>query len=167
VLFCQPHQLPARVALRYTDKFTLRKGWRMQDKRAVPGVTDYYVHDEDGRPVYRIEAPGHDSLTDFLSPLAALLRSGLDEKQRVLLALDRAGAFPNQMAELRNAGVEFVTYERRPYPRLAQTAFTEEFELDNGETVRLHEERLKNLGDGRGPTGWSQGMVPETPKIFH
>jgi hypothetical protein len=134
----------------YTGKFTLRKGWRMQDKRAVPGVTDYYVHDEDGRPVCRVEAPGHDSLTDFLSPLAALLRGGLDEKQRVLLAFDRAGAFPNQMAELRDAGVEFVTYERRPYPLLPRTAFTEEFKLDNGETVRLHEKGLKNLGDGRG-----------------
>jgi hypothetical protein len=43
-----------------------------------------------------------------------------------------------------------VTYERRPYPRLARTAFTEELKLDNGETVLLHEERLKNLGDGRG-----------------
>jgi hypothetical protein len=134
----------------YTGKFTLRKGWRMQDKRAVPGVTDYYVHDEDGRPVCRVEAPGHDSLTDFLSPLAALLRGGLDEKQRVLLAFDRAGAFPGQMAELRNAGVEFVTYERKPYPLLPRTAFTEELKLDNGETVRLHEKRLKNLGDGRG-----------------
>ena len=134
----------------YTGKFTLRKGWRMQDKRAVSGVTDYYVHDEDGRPVCRTEAPGHGSLTDFLSPLAALLRGGLDEKQRVLLAFDRAGAFPNQMAELRDAGVEFVTYERRPYPLLTRTAFTEEFKLDNGETMLLYEERLKNLGNGLG-----------------
>ena len=134
----------------YTGKFTLRKGWRMQDKRAVPGVTDYYVHDEDGRPVCRAEAPGHDSLTDFLSPLAALLSGGLDEKQRVLLAFDRAGAFPAQMAELRDAGVEFATYERRPYPKLSPTAFTEEVTLNDGEKVLLHEQRLKNLGKGRG-----------------
>jgi hypothetical protein len=38
----------------YTGKFTVRKGWRMQDKRARPGVSDYWVHDEDGRPVMRI-----------------------------------------------------------------------------------------------------------------
>lgn len=24
-----------------TGKYTIRKGWRMQDKRAVPGTTDY------------------------------------------------------------------------------------------------------------------------------
>jgi len=28
---------------RYTGKHTIRKGWRMQDKRAVPGTSDYYV----------------------------------------------------------------------------------------------------------------------------
>ena len=134
----------------YTGKFTLRKGWRMQDKRSIPGVTDYYVHDEDGRPVCRVDAPGHDALTDFLSPLAALLRGGLAEGQRILLAFDRAGAYPNQMADLRDAGVEFVTYERRPYPLLARTAFTEELKLEGGETVWIHEERLKNLGQGRG-----------------
>jgi hypothetical protein len=134
----------------YTGKFTLRKGWRMQDKRSRPGVTDYYVHDEDGRPVCRVEAPGHDALTDFLSPIAELLRGGLEEGQRILLAFDRAGAFPEQMAELRDAGVEFVTYERRPYPLLTRAAFTEELKLDNGEVVWIHEERLKNLGKGRG-----------------
>lgn len=134
----------------YTGKFTLRKGWRMQDKRSVPGVTDYYVHDEDGRPVCRVEAPGHDSLTDFLNPIGEFLRCGLDKGQRILLAFDRAGAFPEQMGKLRNADIEFVTYERRPYPLLSRTAFTEELKLDNGEVVWLHEKRLKNLGKGRG-----------------
>ena len=134
----------------YTGKFTLRKGWRMQDSKVVPGVTDYYVHDEDGRPVCRVEAPGHDALTDFLTPLSELIRAGLEKGQRILLGFDRAGAFPEQMAELRDADVEFVTYERRPYPLLSKAAFTEELKLDNGEVVWIHEERLKNLGKGRG-----------------
>ena len=134
----------------YTGQYTLRKGWRMQDKRAVFGVTDYYVHDEDGRQVCRVEAPGHGSLTDFLSPFAELLRSGLDEKQRILLAFDRAGSYPKQMAALRDAGVEFVTYEIKPYPLLPNSAFTEDLKLEGGETVLLREERLKNLGKGKG-----------------
>lgn len=134
----------------YTGKFTLRKGWRMQDKRVVPGVTDYYVHDEDGRPVCRVEAPGHDALTEYLTPFSKLLRAGLENGQRILIAFDRAGAFPEQMAELRDEDVEFVTYERKPYPLLPKSAFTEEMKLDNGEVVWIHEERLKNLGKGRG-----------------
>src|SRR6266540_4669703 len=28
----------------YTGKHVVRKGWRMQDKRAVPGTSDYYVY---------------------------------------------------------------------------------------------------------------------------
>ena len=134
----------------YTGKFTLRKGWRMQDKRAVPGVTDYYVHDEDGRPVFRVDAPEHDSLTDFLSPIAELLRSGLEDGQRILLAFDRAGAFPENMTNLRNTGVEFVTYERKPYPNLPKPAFTQEVRMEDGEVFLVHEKRLANLGKKRG-----------------
>ena len=134
----------------YTGKRTIRKGWRMQDKRAVPGVTDYYVHDEDGRPLFRVEAPSHDSLCDWLSPIAELMRGGLENKQRILLAFDRAGAFPENMANLRNTGVEFVTYERASYQILPKSAFTEEVKLADGEVLLVHEDRRANLGKGRG-----------------
>ena len=132
----------------YTGKQVVRKGWRMQDKRVRPGTTDYYIHDEDGRAVGRLPVPQHDSLTRWLSPLSALLRLALGDDERILLAFDRAGAFPVQMAELRDAGFGFVTYERRPYPQLARTAFEHELEVDD-EVVRFCESRI-NLGKGRG-----------------
>ena len=69
----------------YTGKFTLRKGWRMQDKRARPGASDYYVHDEDGRPVFRFTAPQHDSLSRWLSPVTRTLRDALGRQQQILL----------------------------------------------------------------------------------
>lgn len=134
----------------YTGKFTLRKGWRMQDKRAVPGITDYYVHDEDGRPVFRVEAPSHDSLVAWLGPIAEILRGGLEDKQRILLAFDRAGAFPENMANLRDTGVEFVTYERKPYQKLPKSVFTDKVTMDDGEVFLVHEKRLANLREGRG-----------------
>lgn len=133
----------------YTGKHTVRKGWRMQDKRVRPGAMDYYVHDEDGRPVFRWDTPSHDSLTQWLSPVVRILRAGLGEDQRILVAFDRAGAYPEQMAALRDEGFEFVTYERRPYPLLAPSAFTEEVTVDD-ELIGVHESRLKNLGKGRG-----------------
>ena len=134
----------------YTGKHTVRKGWRMQDKRARPGTSDYYVHDEDGRPLFRNTAPEHDSLSRWLSPVTQTLREALGKEQRILLAFDRAGAFPEALSSLRNRGFEFVTYERRPYPTLPRTWFAEQLTLDDGEVIGVHEDRRKNLGKGRG-----------------
>ncbi len=103
----------------YTGKQVVRKGWRMQDKRVRPGASDYWVHDQDGRPLLRVNSPSHEALTERLRPIARLLRDGLDhagaESTKIALVFDRAGAFPSEMAELRNAGFEFVTYERGPW----------------------------------------------------
>lgn len=134
---------------RYTGRQVTRRGFRMQDKRVVPGSTDYWVHDEDGRPVFRMEAQDNAPLTAWLTPIARFLRQGLGAGQRVLLAFDRAGAYPEQLAELRDDGFEFVTYERRPYALLAATEFSRGVEL-GGEEYGLHEERLHNLKGGRG-----------------
>jgi hypothetical protein len=137
----------------YTGKHVLRKGWRMQDKRVRPGSSDYWVHDQDGRPLLRINSPSHESMTERLRPIARLLRDGLDhagaEQTKIALVFDRAGAFPNEMASLRDAGVEFVTYERGPYARLLSTEFDQQLTLA-GEVVRYCEKHDKNLGSGRG-----------------
>jgi hypothetical protein len=132
----------------YTGKHTVRKGWRMQDKRVKAGATDYYVHDEDGRAVFRVDVPANDPLTEWLTPITRFLRAGLGRDQRVLVAFDRAGAFPEQLAALRDDGFEFVTYERRPYPLLSPSEF--EWTVTVGdEKIGVHERRA-NLGKGRG-----------------
>ncbi len=133
----------------YTGKQTLLKGWRMQDKRVKPGATDYYVHDEDGRPVFRVDVVSHDSLTKWLSPITGMLKDGLGKEQRILVAFDRAGAYPKQMVELRENDFEFVTYERKPYRKMPASAFTKRMSL-NGEEIGVHEKRLANLKKGRG-----------------
>lgn len=133
----------------YTGGEVIRKGWRMQDKQVVPGSSDYYVHDEDGRPVFRIDTPSHDSLSQWLLPIAHRLRAGVGPKARILLAFDRAGAFAQDMSALRDTGFELVTYERKPYPALPASAF-ERTACVRGDQVGLHETRMKNLGKGRG-----------------
>ncbi len=133
----------------YTGKRVVRRGWRMQDKRVRPGNTDYYVHDECGRPMFRVDVPSHDSLTQWLMPIARLLRRAAGPRERVLLAFDRAGAFPESMAQMRDESFEAVTYERRPFPLLPQTAFTETLRLGADDVVQFTEARI-NLGDGRG-----------------
>ena len=107
----------------YTGQHVVRKGWRMQDRRVLPGTSDYYVHDEDGRPVFRVAVPSHDSLTTWLPPLAKRLREALGKDEQIVLAFDRAGAFAEPLADLRDTGFDFVTYERKPYPSYRRAPF--------------------------------------------
>jgi hypothetical protein len=106
------------------------------------------VHDEDGQPVFRVPVPSHDHLIEWLSPIGKRLRDALGPDEQILLAFDRGGAFPEQLAALRDAKVDFVTYERKPYDELPATAFAQT--TIAGENVGLHESQLRNLGDGRG-----------------
>lgn len=134
----------------YSGDHPIRRGWRMQAKRALPGTTDYYVHDEDGRPVFRFAVPENAGLTEWLPGIAHTLREVLEAGESMVLAFDRAGAFADHMALLRNDEFSFVTYERRPYPQLFTPAFTNELRFDqDDETVRYVESRT-NLGEGRG-----------------
>ena len=133
----------------YTGEQVIRKGWRMQDKRAVPGCTDYYVHDAIGRPVMRMDIPAHDSLVAVVPAMGQFLRRQVGDEVPLLLVFDRAGAYPEHMAELRDGDLEFVTYEKKPYPTLPTTAFGNTLDY-RGETLRWTESRLRNLGHGRG-----------------
>lgn len=139
VFYVDNHILP------YTGKRKLQKGWRMQDKRVRPGTCDYWVHDEDGRPLFRVDVPMHGTLGDWLTPIAKLFREKLGDEQRILLAFDRGGAFPKHLAPLCEEGFEFVTYERAPYDEKPKNAFVATLELED-ETLLAYEEQVR-LGD--------------------
>lgn len=133
----------------YSGQEVVRKGWRMQEKRALPGVSDYYIHDEDGRPLFRIDVPSHDSLSQLLMPIATRLREVLGPDERILLAFDRAASYADDFVALRDGGFEFVAYERKPYALLAETAFDQSIQV-RGETYGMHEKQQANLGRKRG-----------------
>jgi len=67
---------------------------------------------------------------------------------RIVLAFDRGGAFPEKLAALRDKGFELVTYERKPYPLLAPSAFDITFTHD-GEKLDASD-AFTNLGGGHG-----------------
>ena len=140
----------------YTGQHVIRKGWRMQDKRAVPGTTDYYVHDEDGCPLWRMSTTSHDSLCTWLMPVVEFAKLSLGDAVTPVLFFDRGGAFPETMAELREAGAEFVTYERKPYPEVGANEFKESLTITLASEPRrpiriaYTEVRQKNLRAGRG-----------------
>lgn len=140
----------------YTGLHVIRKGWRMQAKRSVPGTTDYYVHDEDGCPLWRMSTASHDSLCDWLMPVVEFAHLSLGEQVTPVLVFDRGGSYPEAMAELRDAGAEFITYERQPYQELPANDFPNELTITTAshptEPVRITwaEAPRKNLRGGRG-----------------
>lgn len=148
----------------YCGDEIIRKGWRMQDRRVLPGTTDYYVHDEDGRPMFRVDVPSHDSLSQWLMPIAVRLRDALGRDERILLAFDRAGSYADDMVGLRDGGFEFVAYERKPFALLSDTAFDQTIQI-RGTTYGLHEDRMKNLGRARGRVRRISLRTPEGTQI--
>lgn len=156
---------------RYTGKHVIRKGWRMQDKRAVAGSSDFYVHDEEGRPLWRLDSPEHGSLSNWLRPVGRLAREALGGDTEILLAFDRGGAFAEELAALRNEGFEWVTYERKPYALLAATAFDQsllyhwESQPHQPILIRYCETRAKNLGKGRGRVRRMALLMPDGVQI--
>jgi hypothetical protein len=140
----------------YTGQHVIRKGWRMQDKRAVPGTTDYYCHDEDGCPLWQVSTTSHDSLCAWLMPVVDFAHLSLGNEVKPVLVFDRGGAFPATMAELRDADAEFVTYERKPYPELGATEFKNSLTITLASQPRRPirisyiEAPRKNLRAGRG-----------------
>jgi hypothetical protein len=141
---------------RYTGQETLRKVWRMQDKRAVPGTTDYYVHDEDGHPLWRVTSKDHESLSAWLPRVLELARMVLGQDVEIILSFDRGGSNPEVLAGLRDLEGSFITYEKKPYAPLAKTEFTEQLEIvlpsqpNQPTVIRYTETRARNLGKGRG-----------------
>jgi hypothetical protein len=145
----------------YTGKHRLTWHWKMQLKRAVRGVTGYWLHDVDGRPVTWAAALQQGSLVEYLPHLAQRLRGVLGESAELLLVFDRGGAFPTSMRELRDlpqGEVQFLTYERGRYPKRGRIYFERhgtKIELPNPDEPKKPLclwvlDAGMNLGQGRG-----------------
>jgi hypothetical protein len=99
--------------------------------------------------LFRVDVPSHDSLTTWLPRIATRLREALGASQPIVLVFDRAGSFSEELAKLRDAGFDFVAYERKPYAVVDASAFDRKIAI-RGELYELGEPRRKNLGKGRG-----------------
>lgn len=158
----------------YTGKQELAWHFKMQLDHAVPGVTDYWIHDAHGRPIAPITAFQQGSLTQFLPACARVIREALGKSRSVVVVIDRAGAFPKAMASLKNlleGPVGFLTYERAPYRRHGRGYFEkhgEAIELENprGEKYRvLVLDGGAHLGKGSGRVRRLQLLLPDDSQL--
>lgn len=165
VLFFDNH------ARQYTGKHLLRRIWRMQDKRTVPGAMDYWVHDVEGRPVLVIPVAPHASLSETIRSRVAFLREKLGEKTSLLLVFDRAGAFPGLWKWLRDNGIQFVTYQRATYRKFRREWFERHgrrltLRAADGTLVRaMVQQGRMNLGKDRGRVRRIRLLLPDDEQL--
>jgi hypothetical protein len=110
----------------YTGDEMLTWHWKMQEDCAVRGVTDYWIHDRQGRPISAVTAFQQGSLVQFLPVCAKVIRKALGEETKVLVVFDRGGAFPTAMVDLQalpQGPVDFLTYERAPFRHYGREYF--------------------------------------------
>ena len=136
----------------YTGEELLTWHWKMQEDRAVRGVTDYWIHDAKGRPISAITAFQQGSLVAFLPPCAKVIRAALGEEPRVLVVFDRGGAFPTAMVDLQGlpeGPVDFLTYERAPFAHYGRRYFE-----SHGTALELKDR------DGESQPSWCSTVGP-------
>ena len=152
VLFVDNHGRP------YTGMHQLRRIWRMQEKCTVPGAMDHWVHDSEGRPVLVIPSEPNASLPNTIRARVGFIREKLGKERQLLLAFDRAGAFPGLWKWLRDNGVQFVTYQRARYRKFGREWFAR-----HGRQMTLREASGKRVKvmvqDGRMNLGKQRGRV--------
>ena len=158
----------------YTGEELLTWHWKMQEDRAVRGVTDYWIHDVRGRPISAVTAFQQGSLVAFLPPCAKVIRTAIGEESKALVVFDRAGAFPTAMVDLQalpEGRVDFLTYERAPFKRHGREYFER-----HGTALRLQcrdgkEQRVivldggTYLGRGRGKVRRLCLLMPDDAQI--
>ncbi len=155
----------------YTGIHELRRIWRMQGKRTVPGAMEYWVHDVEGRPVLVIPVAPGASLPDTVRKWVAFLREKLGENTKLLLVFDRAGAFPGLFKWLREAGVQFVTYQRASYRKLGREWCARHGqpmklrEADGTTTEVLAQAGRMNLGKRRGRIRRIRILMPDDTQM--
>lgn len=96
----------------YTGTAPVGKGWNTRRRHAEPGREDTLIVDAKWRAICFASGPASGLSKTMFAPLAQLrqIRAG----RPMLLGFDRGGAYPKVFAQLRDAGVDWVTYRRAP-----------------------------------------------------
>ncbi len=103
----------------YYGKRKVSKAHSTRKRLALPAVTDFWVHDANGQPVFVVTGEVNQSLTRQLPPLVEELKKVLPEGQRLTILFDRGGWSPKLFKNLVKAGCDFITYRKgkcRRYP---------------------------------------------------
>jgi len=103
----------------YYGKRKVSKAYSTRKRLALPAVTDFWVNDKGGQPIFVVTGEVNQSLTRQLPPLVEELKKLLPPGERLTVIFDRGGWSPKLFKQLVEAECDFVTYRKgklRRYP---------------------------------------------------
>jgi hypothetical protein len=133
----------------YYGQRDVSKAYSTRKRLALPAVTDFWVHDMNGQPVFVVTGEVNQSLTKQLLPLLEELKGFVSPEKRITFLFDRGGWSPKLFKALVDAGCDFITYRKGKCPRYALKDFTEHtFETGDREVSYLLRDGVARFGVG-------------------
>jgi transposase len=103
----------------YSGTRKIPKVYSTRVRRATRGVSDYWVNDACGMPLFVVTAPANPHLTEVLPSVLGQARDTVGDRELTAL-FDRGGWSPKLFRQLRDARYHLMTYrvgKFRAYPR--------------------------------------------------
>jgi hypothetical protein len=96
----------------YTGSRPVAKGWNTRRRHAEPGRHETVIVDDRWRAVCFASGPPQGLCSGMLGPLDQLREICGDRP--LMVGFDRGGSYPKAFTELRDRGIDWVTYRRAP-----------------------------------------------------
>lgn len=108
----------------YHGQHPREKTFVARKRVCMPATTDYWVNDAGGDPLFFVTSEGHGGLSKVLPDLLAEVKGILGEGRRATVVFDRGGWKKEVFRQIRDElGFDFITYRRKPFEDLPESAF--------------------------------------------
>lgn len=130
----------------YHGKRRLSKAYVAQRRLSMAGVTDYWVNDKDGEPLFVVSSSANEALTKMLKPILEEIR-GVVGARRLTVVFDRGGWSPKLFQEILNLGFDIMTYRKGKQRKISRGRFMKHSLRVNGNkaSYQLHDQAVRFL----------------------
>jgi transposase len=134
----------------YSGTRPIPKGYAARRRLATRAITDYWVNDGEGMPLFVVAAPTNPHLTEVLPDVLAEAQAYVGDRP-ITVVFDRGGWKPKLFRQLRDAGYHLLTYRKGKYRPVPAAHFSPMAGQIDGRKLdyRLADGHIRLRGFGR------------------
>ncbi len=132
----------------YTGSRPVAKGWNTRRRHAEPGRHETVIVDDRWRAICFSSGPPQGLSSGMLGPIDQL--QNICGERRLMVGFDRGGSYPKAFCDLRDRGIDWVTYRRAPLATATVPPRSSWVTVDGRRRyVRVADERVELDGYGQ------------------